>query len=607
MMTDAGTPPVRTAPPWHLTGVALAGLAVLAGCNRRPAAGPTVVVSKTTDQNDELVNLIREDLRKSPDLNTCRRLTEQLNGSIQRANPDQRPAALTPAERTLLEKELGLLPPELAEITRTEFTTLDAYFLDETVLFRDIARSLDVDRLPPVARAEAALAWVARNLRVDPGGGPAVPVGFAAMRGSGTPLERTYVLLALLQQLGLDAALIGEAAKPDDVWAVGVLADGQVYLFDARLGLPLPGAEGKGVLTLDQARTAADAFKPLTIDPMLRYDIIGDRAKRAAVLVTAPLSAMSARMRFLQGMAREELAHLAVDPTALRDRFAKAVIGPDAPAVQFWSPQVLDAYPRLLFGFLPGSEGGMDNSPGEQLRIVRYQRQSVPDILPQFLKLPGEPGDRVRGMYEAMIRLFWRPGQAHDMILRGRFREATEQLVNVQTEIKRLPGTAAEMTRNAEQWATAAREFAADAIRRQRGEQVDFDRMEENRKTAESLWKDARGPLGYLQSLVSGTIIAEATYLLGQCKHEEAERLQSNTETAGNAGPAWQSAQRWWRTFISSYPNSPWVGPAKRNLARALEAGGQRDQARAQYEELANTAPTPLERLACKYHAMKLK
>jgi hypothetical protein len=49
------------------------------------------------------------------------------------------------------------------------------------------------------------------------------------------------------------------------------------------------------------------------------------------------------------------------------------------------------------------------------------------------------------------------------------------------------------------------------------------------------------------------------------------------------------------------------VPAARRNLARTLEAGGQRQAARSEYSTLADSAPTPFEKLACRYLAERLK
>src|SRR5205814_6862749 len=102
-------------------------------------------------------------------------------------------------------------------------------------------------------KAKAALGWVARNVRLLDSTDPPLPPQYVALRGSGNALERAYVLLSVLRQLDLDAALIGdeEAARSTvGFWAVGVLADGKVLLFDHRMGLPVPGRGGAGVAGL---------------------------------------------------------------------------------------------------------------------------------------------------------------------------------------------------------------------------------------------------------------------------------------------------------------------------------------------------------------------
>lgn len=591
--------------PSHL--LTLSVLAALAGCSPRPAATISQTVGKAAEPADELGESVRDQLRRSVDPATCRRLIDQLNGYLPRAGADHRPAPLSAGERVVLEKEFALRSEEVAEVARSEFTPVDANYLDESLLFRDIARSLDVDRLPPVGKAEAACAWVARNLRGTPASGPALPVGFVAMRGAGTAVERTYVLLALLNHLGLDAALVGDAgAGPDGVWAVGVLSDGQIYLFDARFGLPLPGPDGLKTLTLAQARTVADPFKPLNVDPKLAYDVSADRVKRAEIFVTAPLSALSPRMRFVQGIIGEDTARLAADPVAQLGRFRKAVGESGGPTVKLWCPPTIDAVPRLLFAFLPAAEGGGDASaPG---RINLFRRSQIPlELLPPVLRdLQGEPGARILSHFHALATGLDQPGSAHDFILRGQFREATDLLVAVQTGAKRRPGNVAELTKNTEEWATVAREYAAEKARREhgRGNPNAGGQMEQNQFRAEQLWRSPVGPVAFLEYAAGDLLAAQATYLLGQCKHEEAERQRDRPDAAG---PAWTTAQHWWRAFLTSYPTSPWAPAAQRNLANALAASGQRPAARTTYLAVAESAPSPFDRLACRYLAERLK
>jgi hypothetical protein len=573
----------------------------------------TVSAGKLADPLEEMAESVRDTFRKSADVAACRRLVEQLNVALNRSNVERRPEALAPAERSLLEKDFAVRPDEMAEVGRVEFTTLDAYYLDESLLYRDVARALDVAHLPPVERARAALTWVVNTFRGVERTVPALPPWFAAMRGAGTPLERTYALLTLLRQLDLDACLVGDAGaatSPDGVWAVGVLADDQVYLFDARLGLPLPGPAGQGVATLAQVRTAADPFKPLALDPKLPYDVTAERAKQAQAFVTFPLSSLAPRMRFLQGMAPEYMSvRLAADAPAVRERFSKALPGVE---VRCWNPPVIDALPRLLFAFLPQAEGGGDPSPPAGQRFRRYYFDGVPwGLLPPFVaELQGEPGARMQAAFADRVTSLSKPGSPRDLTLRGQFSEATEQLVAVQTLAQRRPGNLRELERSSRDWADQARSIYAELSRRERaaakGDPAAVAALAEVRGQVEMLWKMSREPVMYIESLAMEPLAVDATYLLAVCKHEQAERLGHRPETA-NDRAAWQSAQRWWNTFLANYPTSPAVPVARRQLARTQEKVGQTGEARAAYEALLGSSLSPLEKLACKYRASRLK
>jgi hypothetical protein len=129
--------------------------------------------------------------------------------------------------------------------------------------------------------------------------------------------------------------------------------------------------------------------------------------------------------------------------------------------------------------------------------------------------------------------------------------------------------------------------------------------MEQNRQTAERLWRSQQGPVVLIENIVSDPLAAEATYLLGLCKHEEAERAERPGDRPGPEG--WANAVLWWQSFLTDYPGHPWTPSAQRNLARALAADGRRDEARAMYLALAESAPSPLDRLACRYLVEKLK
>src|SRR5262249_53770538 len=180
-----------------------------------------------------------------------------------------------------LAAQVGLNKDELAEVSSPTYTPLDAHHLEACFLLRDAARTLELGavtgggkaaRQTPLDRAVAGFAWVVRQgprppphrQPTSPGPAPPAPV---LRRGQGSPLERALVFLALLERFGLDedaaaglqGCLVlrpgGEKGEPR-LWACGVAvgaAPDALYLFDPRLGLPIPGPGGKGAAPLAQA------------------------------------------------------------------------------------------------------------------------------------------------------------------------------------------------------------------------------------------------------------------------------------------------------------------------------------------------------------------
>ena len=109
----------------------------------------------------------------------------------------------------------------------------------------------------------------------------------------------------------------------------GALIGKDIYLFDARLGIPLPGPKGEGIATLAQVRAQPAVLQQLGLDAKNPYDVSQDQAQRAEVHVACALSALAPRMRFLQDqLAATEKVRLGVDPAALVKKFTEAAQAP---------------------------------------------------------------------------------------------------------------------------------------------------------------------------------------------------------------------------------------------------------------------------------------
>ncbi|HEV3115409.1 MAG TPA: hypothetical protein VGY58_00055, partial [Gemmataceae bacterium] len=212
------------------------------------------------------LEVIRDLLHKAADYDDCRVIVRELNLYIDRG-AEEKPLALGTAELDLLKNrdQFSLDDGELAEVSRATFTPLDAHYFEQCILVHEAVRSLRLDKLAPLDQAAAGFAWTMRQVQLRERPGDALAVDFVLRRGYGSSLERALVFLAVLQQLGIDGCMLTVPGKPGEpavrYWIPGALVNNEIYLFDTRLGMPLPGRKGKGIATLDQVRNDPEALR----------------------------------------------------------------------------------------------------------------------------------------------------------------------------------------------------------------------------------------------------------------------------------------------------------------------------------------------------------
>jgi hypothetical protein len=260
------------------------------------------------------------------------------------------------------------LPPNaLSNIKRSKFhPQFDGRHLEDCLLLRGVALGILGRGKPPendLEKARRLFDWVVRNIQLVPQGmlapprmampdgtpkqPPARPYdvlvrGLASEDGTDCA-DRSWLFLALCRQAGLDACYLAVTdprarTAPRDVerkdpaivpFASGVLADGQIYLFDLRHGLVIPTADGKGVATLNQVidnptlLTALDA-------PGHRYPFRPEilNGGKIRVLLDATVGSLATRMKLLQDrLSGDDRMTLYSDPSAQAKRFAEAVGG----------------------------------------------------------------------------------------------------------------------------------------------------------------------------------------------------------------------------------------------------------------------------------------
>jgi hypothetical protein len=596
---------------------------------------------------------ITETLRGGADINAWRSYVQQLNRSLAGHSAAQ-PRPLSNEEQEFLTNQCGFDKGELAELTSNTFTPLDAHYLEEAFVLRDAARALNLAAMTPQDRARHGFAWVVREVRLQEGEETLLPPLPVLRRGWGTAPERALIFLALLDQLGIDGCMIGLSAgtpgpNPLRDWVPGALINKEIYLFDTRLGLPLPGPDGKGIATLNQARAGLDLRRILTVEQKYPYDVGPEDARHAEVQVAFSLSSLAPRMDFLQkSLAGNEPINLWVDPVGRLNRFQEV-----AGTVRVWnSPAGANNPLRALRAFLLPEEGGVAQVPFREL----VRQQVVPwQYYPQQLApLAGEPGQRLRALFAAPFVYFsmetrmppellvmWLPGISEesadkpgtrkpaenllrsplprDLMLHGRIDDAVTLLVAMRGELERqraLPVTA-KLEEAVRAWSKSALEVYADRIRAE--QEPGKPRVAQAQERVNRLWGPASAPvMALLQVSAAEPMLERVVYLQALCKQEQAKRLQikrdqdSRLNQALSAAEeracttAWKSASSWWGTYLNDHASAPAAPAARRQRAGALQALGDRDAAVALLKELTGVS-SDLEKTARLYLAKQLK
>jgi len=575
----------------------LAGLFLLAAaCSSSRARTTTPSTERSTEASLSVVAL---PLQKAGDLEACKNSILSLEPF--RDRPELETKQLSELDLKALSDWARLDDLDRAEVTRTEISanSLDPHYLAEAILLRDAARSLALDQHPPVKQASLVFDWVCRQVYLQDRLLPPVPVWFILQRGSGSGLERAYVFLAFLRQIGLDGYLIGPAGSADKpsyqmdpgsarptfatFWAVGVRIGPEVYLFDPWAGRAYPGPKGQGVATFRQAQTddgLLGEWKALQPAPTA---LKADDWKQAELCLALPLSGMAPRMATLEKVLGEVGPKLVVDPIAAHARFEKEL--KPAKPLRFWNPPN-DAFTptRVLARFVPREQGGL----GERVSDL-YETDMVPwSLFPVFnLDPEGHPYAVLQRHFRARVLPLFQlnNGTPHDRLLRGQWSEATKLLMDTRTIAHRIQEHLSldkDLRKGADEWAAEAeKRFAAWNRAKRRNdaleEQQARSQLDEFLTPRES--GGSRGKAFDLIDLAAAQVLhAEATYLLALTFHERAQRLhvqqekQPTADAAKSAHSEWKNCRDWWQRYLSNYPEIHAISPARQAHARKLMA-----------------------------------
>lgn len=281
-------------------------------------------------------------------------MADQLDAIIaqNQATPDQTVEALRAAFSQFSVEEFGRRGIELMMLARRidpsvlEFPAMESSVFQEAVWLRNVATWASGEELDdPVKPAIALFDWVVKNVqlvREPQAEGPNPPLRVlqtpleTLLFGRGTGIDRAWLFVLLARQMNIDAALLGLADENNALtrlWGVGVLIEGEIYLLEPVLGLPVPKPGSQKLTDNGMVCEPATLAEAATDDAVLRqfdvlkegdYTVSAKDVQRVVALVDASPSYLSQRMKMVENrLGGDQKIVLTTDATAQIERFKK--------------------------------------------------------------------------------------------------------------------------------------------------------------------------------------------------------------------------------------------------------------------------------------------
>ena len=282
--------------------------------------------------------------------------------------------------RTYLETQLD--PSIVRLLQQSEWNAReDTRHLEDCMLYQSIAGRV-AGTGDDLARVRRLFDWIVRQVQLVPAGSlnsRQLPQVIARpydvlLRGLATEAEgfwaeRSWLFMELCRQLGIDVGLLtytrGNTVEPcfpsldpysiltnrllrasttnkqAITWICAALVDGHAYLFDARIGLPIPGPDGQGVATLEEALADPAILERMDLPSQSPYftslaSLLASPTKIGVLLDSSP-GFFAPKMRLLQReLTGKNRTILYCDAALERDHFA-SVLGPWCGEVKLWA------------------------------------------------------------------------------------------------------------------------------------------------------------------------------------------------------------------------------------------------------------------------------
>lgn len=190
------------------------------------------------------------------------------------------------------------------------FDLADVRSLQEAIWLRDIGVWAKHEAYEKVDTALALFDWTIRNIQLDEPDQP----GFvhqpwqALMYGHGSAEMRAWIFagLCLEQQLDVVMLSVNEEEKESRWWLPALLVDGELYLFDTRLGLPILDAKAEHIATLGEVVADPSLLRKLDLDDEHVYPYTAEDMSHVTASVVATPLQLSRRAAALQNALQGE-------------------------------------------------------------------------------------------------------------------------------------------------------------------------------------------------------------------------------------------------------------------------------------------------------------
>ncbi|MDR0390626.1 MAG: hypothetical protein LBH59_01875 [Planctomycetaceae bacterium] len=199
--------------------------------------------------------------------------------------------------------------------------TSDIYYLIQSIWLRNISNWARGDKQDVLERVKNLFDWTVCNIAVRDQNlvnNITLPLQLpwqSILLGNATNLDRAWVFIELLRQQRIDAVML---AIDDDsnvgellFWGVGVLVNGEIYVFVPNYGIPLPAKDGlqfadDGTLTCNNIATFTQVLnddsllRRLDLSESNKFPVTSEKLKKSKMFLVASPETVSMRMKVLE-------------------------------------------------------------------------------------------------------------------------------------------------------------------------------------------------------------------------------------------------------------------------------------------------------------------